>query len=164
MDEIRDQTPEDYRHHFDRSSRRAMRKMLIASGLDPDQYPTPEEQWTALAEKIAGGVPRANTVLVEDPFALFVTFRCHNHRDTWEQTLVAKRRDLGPFDEEEGKTAIARFMMSDQAFCEQCRIEGKEVRLTEYTSSMTRMSVFVDQERHRGVKRPLLGARVPEGI
>jgi hypothetical protein len=143
---LRDASPTEYRHHFDRQSRRIMRKLLIASGLDPDQYPTAEEQWKALSEKIAGGVARTNTVMVEDPFALFVTFRCYNHRNgPYEQTLVAKRRDLGPIDEVEGQRIIEQFKASDGSKCEQC---GEQ--LTEYTTSMTRMSVFQDQERQRG--------------
>jgi len=155
MDEIRDQTPEDYRHHFDRSSRRAMRKMLIASGLDPDQYPTPEEQWVALSEKIAGGISRTNTAVIGDPFALFVTFRCYNHRVPWEQTLVARSRTDSPIDEDEGKRIIAQFIGSERSLCEQCGAQ-----LTEYTSSMTRMSVFQEQDRQKAAK-PALTARQP---
>jgi hypothetical protein len=147
---IADQTPEDYRHHFDRSSRRALRKMAEACGIDwqRPEYAEPQKLWEAVAEHIAGGVPNTRTVYVDDPFALFVTFRCHNHRETWEQTLVAKSRTLAPIDEEEGRRIIAQFMGSDASNCEQCGLP-----LTEYTSSMTRMSVFADQERQRRPKK-----------
>jgi len=154
MDPIIDQTPHDYQHHFSRQSRRAMRKMAESLDIDWARYPDPADLWEQIGEKIAGGVPRANTVIMGDPFALFVTFRCYNHeRGVYEQTLVARSRNGQPIDEEEGKRIIANFIGSEQSNCEQCG-----AKLTEYTSVMTRLSVFQDQGRQKDAK-PALTAR-----
>ena len=152
-DDIRDQTPHDYQHHFSRQSRRAMRKMAESLNIDWEKYPDAADLWEQISEKIAGGVPRANATVPGDPFALFVTFRCYNHRTPWEQTLVARSRTLGPIDEEEGKKIIAQFLGSDRAECDECG-----AKLTEYTSQMTRESVFHDQMSDKRAK-PLLTAR-----
>jgi hypothetical protein len=149
---MEDQTPQDYQHHFSRQSRRAMRKMAESLGIDWEKYPDAADLWEQIAERIAGGVPRANAVIVGDPFALFVTFRCYNHRVPWEQTLVARSRTDSPIDEDEGKKIIAQFIGSERSLCEHCGAQ-----LTEYTSSMTRMSVFQEQERQKNAKPALTG-------
>jgi hypothetical protein len=152
-----DQTPQDYQHHFSRQSRRAMRKMAESLNIDWEKYPDPADLWEQIAERIAGGIPRANTTIVGDPFCLFVTFRCYNHDRGMvrTQTLVAKSRTGGPIDEEEGKKIIAQFLGSDRARCDEC-----DAQLTEYSSQMTRQSVFEEQERDPRAK-PML---TPRGV
>jgi len=155
MSEIQDQTPQDYQIHFARKTRRALRAMAESLDIDPNEFTDPALLWEKISEKIAGGVPRTNTVYVDDPFALFVTFRCYNHRVPWEQTLVARSRTDSPIDEDEGKRIIAQFIGSERSLCEQCGTQ-----LTEYTSQMTRMSVFQEQDRQKAAK-PALTARQP---
>jgi len=68
---------------------------------------------------------------------------------------VARSRTDSPIDEDEGKRIIAQFIGSERSLCEQCGAQ-----LTEYTSQMTRMSVFQEQDRQKAAK-PALTARQP---
>jgi hypothetical protein len=136
---------DEIRRHYDRKQRKAMRAMAIACGLDPDSYPGPDELWRAISEHIAGGIPRANANLPGDPFALFLTAMCPNHRGkAWEGTYVIKSETGGPIDEAEGERMIA-YLKSKQPDCQEC---GEPI--TTWSSDMTRISVFADKQRQLG--------------
>jgi hypothetical protein len=134
------------RVHYDRKRRRAMSAMARACGLEPEKFADPDALWLAICTEMAGGKMQspANQTVDGDPFALFLTARCSNHRVEWEGTYVIKSPTGHAIDEFEANKMIA-FLKEKQPDCQEC---GEPI--TTWSSDMTRLSVFADKQRQLG--------------
>lgn len=133
------------RAHYSRSQRRAMAQMARACGIDPEKYAsTPDgtlQLWNAIAEQIAGGVPRVSAQVDGDPFAFFCTAICdnlegHPVHEQFRMTAVIKTGRLVDQDEAEKMGAYLKAQENVNT-CEICHQP-----ITTWSMECTRVSVF----------------------
>lgn len=102
-----DATREHVEYLFGRETRRALRALAQAMRIDLTKCKSTIDVWKALTEKVESGIGNPRDPIVGDPFGVFVTGKCWDGHDKWEQIAVHKTGHM--VDEFEAKK-IANFL------------------------------------------------------
>jgi hypothetical protein len=127
------------RAHYSRTMRRNMVKMAAAMGIDPTKYGDDYDAlWSKMTETLHGGIESPTETVIGDPFAFFLTRSCANPDCKAEHTFVIKSPNGGPIDQAEAEKMRDYLLgQPDVNECPECHW-----KLTNYSSQMTRLSVF----------------------